>query len=84
MAEQTTAPAKVESKYYVPDDIIWKNPQLFTVLDGKRITLHGKDETVQLPADEKGPARTAIFKAATQAQLKKLHEMGHPHVHARD
>lgn len=88
MADITNAPkgetAAAQGVYYIPDDILYKHPQLFSVLNGKTISLTGKSETVTKKANEDRPARTVVYAAATQADFKKLFEAGHPFVKKRD
>jgi hypothetical protein len=83
----TNAPvvqAKKSKEYYIDEVTLYQNPTLFTVLDGKPLSLNGKEEKVKKPASDKYPERTIVYKAATQAELKKLFDAGHPLIKERE
>ena len=70
--------------YRVKQDASDAYPQLFTLVNGKRVTLHGRSETVWTDATKARPKQQVTIPAATQADLKILFEEKHPFVEEFD
>lgn len=65
---------------YKLKDVALQYPQLFANVGDIVVTLHGKDETVEVESYPGGPKRVVIKKAATQEQMKALFEQNHPFI----
>ena len=72
--------------YRVKQEALDTNPQLFTIIRAtkKRVTLHGRPETVWIDATAARPKQQITIPAATQAELKILFEQKHPFVEEFD
>ena len=70
--------------YRVKQEALDNNPQMFTLVNKKRVTLHGKPETVWIDATAAKPKQQITIPAATQAELKILFEQKHPFVEEFD
>lgn len=70
--------------YRVKEEALDLHPQLFTQVNGKRVTLHGKEEKVELPATKNKPKREVIVPMATQAELGILYKEGNPFIEEYD
>lgn len=70
--------------YRVKEEALDLHPQLFTQVNGKRVTLHGKEEKVQVPATKTKPAREIVVPMATQAELAILCKEGNPFIEEYD
>lgn len=70
--------------YRVKEEALDLYPQLFTQVNGKRVTLHGKDEKVLLPATRTKPAREVVVPMATQSDLAFLFKEGNPFIEEYD
>lgn len=67
-------------KYRVTDAALDQFPQLFTQLNGKRLTLHGKSELVEIDATARSPKKTITVPMATEAELAALYKEGNPFI----
>lgn len=70
--------------YRIKQEALDVNPQLFTLVNKKRVTLHGRPETVWTDATAVKPKQQITIPAATQADLKILFEQKHPFVEEFD
>lgn len=68
------------TKYRVKDSALDEFPQLFTQVNGKRVTLHGKEEKVELAATARLPKRIVTVPMATETEIEQLYKEGHPFV----
>lgn len=63
-------------EYYVSPPALRKYGTLFTQIEGKAITLHGKAEKVMRPGNGDEPPREETVPAATQEELAILYAEG--------
>lgn len=70
--------------YRVKEEALDLHPQLFTQVNGKRVTLHGREEKVQVPATKTKPARETVVPMASQAELAILYKEGNPFIEEYD
>lgn len=70
--------------YRIKQEALDVNPQLFTLVNKKRVTLHGRPETVWTDATAVKPKQQITIPSATQADLKILFEQKHPFVEEFD
>lgn len=72
--KETKAKAK---SYRVADRFLRDGQTPVTLVDGVAVSLSGKDLVKELEGTLSRPTETITVKAATQAQLKKLHAERH-------
>lgn len=65
---------------YKLKDVALQYPQLFANVGDEVVTLHGKDESVEVETYPGGPKRIVVKKQATQEQLKALYLQNHPFI----
>lgn len=74
--------------YRVKLEVLDEFPQLFTIVkvgnSFKRVTLHGKPETVTVDATAARPKQQVVIPVATQSDLKILFEEKHPFIEEFD
>lgn len=70
--------------YRIKQEALDVNPQMFTLVNKKRVTLHGRPETVWTDATAVKPKQQITIPSATQADLKILFEQKHPFVEEFD
>lgn len=66
--------------YKISDMAAFQFPTMSTQIDGVPVSLCGKELTVTRPGVNGGPPLNITARPATQAQLKRLHQEGHPFV----
>lgn len=58
-------------------------PNLVTLVNGTPVALHGKDITIEIPAQGNKLVTTRTIKGATQSQLEVLYKEGNPFIELR-
>lgn len=77
-----------KTEYYIPDIHFRKHPKQYTLAGEKLVALHLQPgdpaETHTKDGTRSGPPKTSKAYAPTQADLKALHEQGHPYIKVRE